>query len=205
MPICDAQDEWADALAKKDVDGLAGGAHRRDLQLLLPKIVDLLSDSYVHVIESRYDDLAAVVRELLGTDAEPGPYHKQMAKSVEVVNVLSALRIPDIPATLKDSWESRGNVHFVLKTLWSTPFFARYPHVMWVFRDLINDTIGEVIDEFMPFGGGRTLRQHSGTHGTADSGSSSGRLARSSGYVHSLPIRCTHGLWFWFWCGNGSA
>lgn len=71
------------------------------------------------------------------------------ARVCELVRVLSELQVPPVPATLEASQASRGNVHFVIKTLWSTPFFARHPHVMWIFRDLLNQTVEEALRGFV--------------------------------------------------------
>jgi hypothetical protein len=89
-------------------------------------------------------------KELLGSDDHAvAQVATRDARALEIVALLRELIVPAVPATLDESAASRGNVHFVLKALWSTPFFARYPHVMWVFRDLLNQSITEIINEFL--------------------------------------------------------
>eukprot|EP00038_Savillea_parva_P002340 m.113478 g.113478 ORF g.113478 m.113478 type:complete len:1536 (+) comp10803_c0_seq1:348-4955(+) len=129
-------------------------AQKRDFDVLLPKIVEMLEDSYgknMDINDGTYADLSAVSQELLGmSGSAPLTLDARFARALDVVNILSKLKIPSVPATLDDSAASRGNVHFVLKILWATPFFARYPHIMWVFRDLLNQTVEEMIREFVP-------------------------------------------------------
>lgn len=73
----------------------------------------------------------------------------RFSRACEVVHLLSELQAPPVPATFDESLLARGTVHFVIKILWSTPFFAGRPYVMWVFRDLLNQTVEEAMREFV--------------------------------------------------------
>mmetsp|Transcript_24827 Transcript_24827/g.74688 ORF Transcript_24827/g.74688 Transcript_24827/m.74688 type:complete len:1537 (+) Transcript_24827:167-4777(+) len=163
--------EWLNAIESSksqdddDASTPSSGVRKHDLEVLLPTIVNMLaedsaSDNFL------VDDLASVSSELLSHDGgEELPIDAQFSRAYEVVQILTQLKIPTIPATLKASAESRGNVHFVLKALWSTPYFARHPHVMWFFRDILNHSVEQVIRVFLPHSSSRPRSDTTGSRG----------------------------------------